>query len=710
MSQRNYIHKKVISNDSVSMKDWDWEENNKMEFFPNEITQGCSSKKVFWRCSKCGKSYPMSPYNKITLKYQCSHCGYNKKISSDYNLTTEYPNLVKEWDYNKNYPICPEKVAPKSIKKYYWLCPNGHSYEASPNNRNRIGKSRCKICYIEENNLAAKNPLLAKEWHPTKNAKTPSDVTYSKNEKAWWLCSICNHEWEALIGNRHKGRGCPECSKGTQTSFPEQVIVYYLKEAFPDTISRYKFQNYEIDAYIPSLKVGVEYDGEYFHKSLHSHKKDKKKNDFLFSHGIHLIRIREEKCYPLSDDLAEVYLMRRTPDYLNLPPILDKILGKLANKAGVELNIRIEIEQIKNEIKSKIHSVCFEDSLASFIQEKEKQGNLLKADWDYEANYPLIPEMITPGVALKVWWLCRENKDHKWKAPIYSISAGGGCPECTGRYKTTEKFIKQARLIHGDRYNYSNVTYIKSESYIQIICKIHGIFPQTPTNHLQGQGCPYCVGQGGFHPLETLAVKKPDLAMEWDYEGNYPLTPNDVVVSDSKKQYLWKCTNGKPHSYKATIPKRIHGTKCAVCVGNKQVSWDTSLEYLRPDLLSEWHESNILKPSDVKLKSERKVIWKCANPDHSPYEMPICERVKASYGCQICSGRKRTHDSFSKQIAELFPYIKLTSRYVRSDKKIDCWCLKCGHKWSPIANNLLISKGCKKCRELASSKDFQIQI
>ena len=50
---------------------------------------------------------------------------------------------------------------------------------------------------------------------------------------------------------------------------------------------------------------------------------------------------------------------------------------------------------------------------------------------------------------------------------------------------------------HGDRYDYSNVIYIKSKEEVEIICKVEGHkpFPQTPNHHLCGQGCNMCYGK-----------------------------------------------------------------------------------------------------------------------------------------------------------------------------------------------------------------------
>ncbi|MGD0170140.1 MAG: zinc-ribbon domain-containing protein, partial [Smithella sp.] len=43
------------------------------------------------------------------------------------------------------------------------------------------------------------NPVLAREWHPTKNGSlTPSDVSVGSNRKVWWLCSK-GHAWPATV-------------------------------------------------------------------------------------------------------------------------------------------------------------------------------------------------------------------------------------------------------------------------------------------------------------------------------------------------------------------------------------------------------------------------------------------------------------------------------------------------------------------------------
>ena len=47
------------------------------------------------------------------------------------------------------------------------------------------------------------------------------------------------------------------------------------------------------------------------------------------------------------------------------------------------------------------------------------------------------------------------------------------------RRYTTEEFIRRARLVHGDKYNYDKVVYIISQKKVEIVCPIHGLFSKT---------------------------------------------------------------------------------------------------------------------------------------------------------------------------------------------------------------------------------------
>ena len=70
---------------------------------------------------------------------------------------------------------------------------------------------------------------------------------------------------------------------------------------------------------------------------------------------------------------------------------------------------------------------------------------------------------------------------------------GRGCPSCGKTKKSnTKDFIKKAKAMHGDKYNYSLVEYKNALAKVKIICFQHGMFEQIANQHLRGSICPSC--------------------------------------------------------------------------------------------------------------------------------------------------------------------------------------------------------------------------
>jgi len=70
---------------------------------------------------------------------------------------------------------------------------------------------------------------------------------------------------------------------------------------------------------------------------------------------------------------------------------------------------------------------------------------------------------------------------------------GGGCTKCSGKYKpTNEEFIEKSKIIHNNKYDYSLVKYVNNTTKVKIICPIHGEFEQIPKSHLDGNNCYKC--------------------------------------------------------------------------------------------------------------------------------------------------------------------------------------------------------------------------
>jgi len=69
-----------------------------------------------------------------------------------------------------------------------------------------------------------------------------------------------------------------------------------------------------------------------------------------------------------------------------------------------------------------------------------------------------------------------------------------GCPKCYGSFKRTfDEFVIDAKNVHGERYDYSEVTYVNNSTPVKIMCFSHGSFWQRPFKHINvGQGCMRC--------------------------------------------------------------------------------------------------------------------------------------------------------------------------------------------------------------------------
>lgn len=194
-------------------QEWDYTKNGSLN--PRELLIH-SNRNVWWKCSKCGYEYK-ALINNRTKGSGCARCAGQILIPGKNDLQTVFPNIVSEWDYNKNKGILPSEVFAKSNKKYYWKCKFGHSWATTVNNR-ALGKG-CPICsgniVLEGfNDLKTTHPDIAAQWHPTLNAPLlPSQVSKGYKQKVWFKCTVCNNAYETLIGNKIKGYGkCPFCS------------------------------------------------------------------------------------------------------------------------------------------------------------------------------------------------------------------------------------------------------------------------------------------------------------------------------------------------------------------------------------------------------------------------------------------------------------------------------------------------------------------
>ena len=84
------------------------------------------------------------------------------------------------------------------------------------------------------------------------------------------------------------------------------------------------------------------------------------------------------------------------------------------------------------------------------------------------------------------------------QSPTSHLTMKSGCSKCSyerlriEKVKTLEEFVSQAKMVHGNKYDYSLVEYKNTNEYVNIFCPTHGLYTQKPYKHLQNQGCSVC--------------------------------------------------------------------------------------------------------------------------------------------------------------------------------------------------------------------------
>jgi hypothetical protein len=177
-----------------------------------QVTAG-SETKAWWR-GKCGHEWKATISSRAAGN-GCPVCHGLIVLAGFNDLASLRPDIAATWHPTRNAPVTPSQVTVSTIRKMWWLGDCGHPWIAPVSERS-MGRG-CPVCVGRQvvpgvNDLPTKNPLLAAQWHPTRNETTqPTQISEWSNRKLWWL-GTCGHEWLASAATRSRGRGCPICS------------------------------------------------------------------------------------------------------------------------------------------------------------------------------------------------------------------------------------------------------------------------------------------------------------------------------------------------------------------------------------------------------------------------------------------------------------------------------------------------------------------
>ena len=278
MSKKKSVSDFIMEANAVHNCKYDY---SKVEYVNNKT-------KVCIVCQQHGDFWQM-PTDHLNGK-GCPQCAGNIKF--DKNKFIDKANKIHnfKYDYSKvEYVNAHTKVC--------IICPEHGEFWQTPNNHlNGNGCPQCKNRKISDSLRNTKDEFISKSNTLHNYKYDYSNVNYvNAHTKVHIKCPKHGEFWQTPDTHLHCG-GCPKC--GNTYSRPEEEIMIYLSKLSPQQHNREIMNDgKEIDIYIPSLRLGIEFNGLYWHsealgkdKNYHLNKLNK-----CNKQGIRLIQIFEDE-------------------------------------------------------------------------------------------------------------------------------------------------------------------------------------------------------------------------------------------------------------------------------------------------------------------------------------------------------------------------------------------------------------------------------
>lgn len=282
----------------------------------------------------------------------------------------------------------------------------------------------------------------------------------------------------------------------------------------------------------------------------------------------------------------------------------------------------------------------------------------------------------------KVCIICPEHGEFE-QTPSRHVN-GNGCKKCgfLSRTLTRDGFIKKATILHNYVYDYSEVKYSRSNIKIKIICHIHGVFEQLPYLHLNGFGCKNCTMKMTTEKFIEKAIRC--------HKNDYDYSLVEYVDTNTPIKIICKKHNGiflqKPTNH-------LRGNGCDECSSLKTRKLGEYLEICKERYNNKYDYSLI--DSDSLVSDKVKIVC----PDHGEFEQTLISHYRKKYGCPFCAGKRMNNKIFIKNANLLHNnfYDYSLVDYKNSKLNIDIRCPDHGiFKQNPSSH--LSGAGCPVCK------------
>ena len=493
---------------------------------PTTVKAG-SKMKMQWQCEN--KHIWQATVSNRSMGNGCPFCSGRTAIIGETDLATTNPELAAQadgWD--------PTTVKAGSSKSLSWRCAIGHVWKTSV--VDRAGGSGCPVCAGQKvlagfNDLATTNPELAAQadgWDPT-------TVTEKSGKRKYWKCNF-GHSWEAVIGSRATGHGCPMCSG--HTVIPGQTDLATIN---PELAA-------QADGWDPTTvtsKSGqkVRWKCNLGHSWEAAVSSRANGNGCPYCAG--------QKVLIGFNDLASF-----------APKIAIEADGwdpaTVTSKSGRKLKWKCNLGHLwEAAVSSRVGGTgcptCSNrkvligyNDLATTHPELASQAD----GWE--------PTTTTAGSEDKKRWRC--SMGHVWNATPANRQKGAGCLICCNQ-QVLVGFNDLSTLfpsIAKSAYNWDPQTATpKSGKKAQWKCELGHIWTAVIASRTNGHGCPLCSGHSVITGINDLATINPELAAQAD--GWDPT----LVMPGTPKKMTWICSEG--HKWSAAVSSRSRGNGCPLC-------------------------------------------------------------------------------------------------------------------------------------------------
>jgi very-short-patch-repair endonuclease len=421
-------------------------------------------------------------------------------------------------------------------------------------------------CIPGENDLLTCNPVIASQWHPTKNGEvSPVAVSHKSNKKYWWICEL-SHDWQAPPNRRVSGSICPYCSgRHTLAGFNDIATTHPV-------IAAQWHPNLNGDKLPTSFSIGTHERIWWLCESNHEWEAviySRKTGGCPYCSGARVIS-GETDLLTLYPEIAEDWHPTKNDD-LDPSQVLPQINVKIwwQCKRGHEWQAMPSKRTQRNDGCP----TCGNRQVLKGFNDLATTNPELAKQWHPTKNLVLTPETVTSGANKKVWWKC--SKGHEWMATVNERNTGKGCGVCANQVLLVgyndlltlyPELCKQWHPVKNGNLLPQHVVGGTNKSVWWICSDGHEWKAAIASRSGGGKGCRFCAGQEAIAGVNDLMTENPALAAQWNHQKNGPEYLPSMVRPGSNKYAWWICSEG--HEWKAVIASRNKGCGCFRCSGS----------------------------------------------------------------------------------------------------------------------------------------------